>query len=307
MEEQRRDSEHWLLYGATDAPIDRDDRLTEHVTCRSCGYDLISMHKGQQCPECGAPVAISVGGDLLSYSRPEWTAHVGQHVRIGGLLLMVFGVILVAGAVLAVFTGTTISGLLPSIVLVPWCYCVLQSTRLEPVRPGYSRPELVVRWSAGALALIILLSFGLAALKVPISGLGILALASVGFLTTLTMYLIWLSELLMRVPANDLSEAISRRAWVLLGLTGFIVLLVLAQGVLGIAFLAFFLAVPGWLFYMVRVGYGCVQAGETILCESRMAEQHWLEREALLDKERRFREPTHQPPGGGAGGIPTGS
>ena len=54
MEEQRRDSEHWLLYGATDAPIDRDDRLTEHVTCRSCGYDLISMHKGQQCPECGA-------------------------------------------------------------------------------------------------------------------------------------------------------------------------------------------------------------------------------------------------------------
>lgn len=288
MEGLERQIEQWAAFVSTDVSLDRDGRLQEHIICRSCGYDLISMHKGQQCPECGAPVAISIGGDLLAYSQPDWTNHVGRHLRFAGLLLMLFPLIMVIGVVSAVVSSRPVSGLLPTIILLPWCYCLLHATRPDPAMPDLSWQEKVIRLGAGALAAIIVLAFVVASMNVPLSGLAVLAVASVAFITTLTIHFLWLSDLILRIPSNDLCDTIRYRVWIVLVLTAFIVAMVLAQGVLGLFFLAFFLAVPSWIFYVLRLGYSSVVAGDLILCESRLARRNWLEREMLLDKEKRF-------------------
>lgn len=288
MEELQREMEPWALFTPTDVLLDRDGRLQEHIICRSCGYDLISMHKGQQCPECGAPVAISIGGDLLAYSQPDWTAHVGKHLRISGLLLMLFPIIMVVGIVIAVVSSRPVPSILPTIVLLPWCYCLVQATRPDPARPDLSRQEKVIRLGAATLAATIVLAYILASMNVALSGLAILAVGSIAFMTTLITHFLWLSDLILRVPSNDVCDTIRYRLWVVLALTGFIVAMVLAQGALGLLFLGFFLAVPGWMFYVLRLGYAGVVAGELILCESRLARRNWLEREMLLDKEQRF-------------------
>jgi hypothetical protein len=288
MEEPQSQLQQWMLFGKPDVVVDRDGRVEEHIICRSCGYDLISIHKGQQCPECGAPVAISIGGDLLAWSQPDWTAHVGRHVRIGGLMLMLFPVVMVIGVVIAIVSSRPVSGILPTIVLLPWCYCIVRATRPDPAKPDSSRQEQVIRIGAGALAGTIVFGFVLASMGISPPGLAVFALASISFMTTLTTYHLWLSELILRVPSNDICDTIRQWLWVVFALMAFIVIMVLAQGVLGVLFLAFFLAVPGWLFCVVRLGYCCVVAGEIMLCESRLARTNWLEREALLDKEQRF-------------------
>lgn len=305
MERGQPEVEHWLLHGTTDVLLDTNGRLLEHITCRSCGYDLISLEKGQQCPECGSPVAISIRGDLLAYSRPEWTADIGQHIRISGLLLMAFPIVLAILVGLAIAASSTVSGTLPSLILLPWGYCVLRATLREPVALETTRLEQAIRISTAVLGLIILLSFAALGAGFKLPGRAIFAIAAPAFLTSLSLYLYWLSKLILRVPSNDLCDTLHRRVCAVLVLTVLITLLVLLQNAMGVFFFAFFIFAPAWMFYVLRAGYSCVQAGEIILCESRLARQHWIEREALLDKERRFREARHTPPPLPTDDVPT--
>ncbi len=288
MEEPQREVEHWLLYGTADMPVDHTGHVTEHIACRACGYDLVGLQNGKQCPECGSPVGISIRGDLLSHSRPDWTRHVGQHVRIGGLLLMALPVVLAVGLVVAMRAGRPVSGIVPSILLVAWCYMAFQGARPEPTQTEMMRAQRLVRYTAAGLALIIVTGFTAESMGLNLPGPFVFFLGSVAFLAALTVHACWLSDLMLRVPSTDLCDALRYRMWVILALGALLVVLVWAQAAIGAIFFAFFLATPAWILYVLLAGYSCVQCGEMILCESRLAQQNWLEREALLDKEQRF-------------------
>lgn len=285
---ESREVEHWLLYGTADTPVDHTGHVTEHIACRACGYDLVGSQNGKQCPECGSPVGISIRGDLLSHSRPDWTRHVGQHVRIGGLLLMALPVVLAVALVMAMRAGGSVSGIVASIVLAAWGYMAFQGARPEPTQIEMTREQLWVRCTAAGLALIIAIAFIAESTGLHLSGPAMFFFGSAAFLAALTIYVCWLSNLVLRVPSPDLCDALRSRMWVILALSALLVVLLLAQTAIGAIFFSFFLAAPAWILYVLLVGYSCVQSGEMILCESRLAQQNWLEREALLDKEQRF-------------------
>jgi hypothetical protein len=47
---------------------------TQDVPCLRCGYNLRGLKIDGLCPECGAPIARSLHGNLLGYSAPEYVA-----------------------------------------------------------------------------------------------------------------------------------------------------------------------------------------------------------------------------------------
>ena len=56
--------------------------VREDIACRRCGYNLRGLGEGGQCPECGAPVTMSIQGDLLRYADPRWLAGRWRATRI---------------------------------------------------------------------------------------------------------------------------------------------------------------------------------------------------------------------------------
>ncbi|MHC5023866.1 MAG: hypothetical protein ACYTGG_08130 [Planctomycetota bacterium] len=67
------------------APIDEPAPDTT-LACVDCGYDLRGLPEDGHCPECGTPIARSVGGDRLEYANPAWLARL-----IAGQALVVWG------------------------------------------------------------------------------------------------------------------------------------------------------------------------------------------------------------------------
>jgi hypothetical protein len=61
------------------------------VPCRKCSYNLRTLPIAGTCPECGAPVGVSVYGDLLRYSDPGWVRKLATGTRL--ILINIFVVI----------------------------------------------------------------------------------------------------------------------------------------------------------------------------------------------------------------------
>ena len=52
--------------------VDAAGVVAEDAPCRKCSYNLKGLAVAGRCPECGTPVGVSVHGDLLRYSEPQW-------------------------------------------------------------------------------------------------------------------------------------------------------------------------------------------------------------------------------------------
>jgi hypothetical protein len=48
--------------------------ITDDVPCRRCQYNLRGLDSSALCPECGSPVELSIKGDLIRHSDPQWIA-----------------------------------------------------------------------------------------------------------------------------------------------------------------------------------------------------------------------------------------
>src|SRR5947208_15750182 len=66
----------------------------EDEFCAKCGYNLRTLNKAGTCPECGAPVATSLGKKPFRGASRRWLISVAA-----GLALLIFAYLLTAGAV----------------------------------------------------------------------------------------------------------------------------------------------------------------------------------------------------------------
>lgn len=64
--------------------------MDKHAPCRSCGYDVFGLPAGGNCPECGAPVALSIHGDRLSDADPKWLKRLHRGTTLTAAI-MTFG------------------------------------------------------------------------------------------------------------------------------------------------------------------------------------------------------------------------
>lgn len=57
------------------------DHIADPV-CHRCAYDLRGLEPGGKCPECGAPVRVSLRSDRLRYADPVWLKQLHWAVRM---------------------------------------------------------------------------------------------------------------------------------------------------------------------------------------------------------------------------------
>lgn len=86
--------------------------LGADIPCRKCGYNLRGLNVEGKCPECGTMVGLSVSGDLLRFSDPEWVQGLGSGVRLilWGVVVMI--VAMAAGVVLTLMREKLLGSLM---------------------------------------------------------------------------------------------------------------------------------------------------------------------------------------------------
>src|SRR5947209_5364931 len=99
--------------------------VAQDMPCRKCGYNLRGLSTDGQCPECSTPVRLSVSGDLLRYSEPQYVEGLAQGAKLllwGILIAFVLGFIIgavtnfVPAPVRAVLVFVLVAGSMISVV-----------------------------------------------------------------------------------------------------------------------------------------------------------------------------------------------
>jgi hypothetical protein len=136
------------------ALVDAHGAVAWDVPCQGCGYNLRGLPAAGQCPECGAPAAASLRGNLLQFSRPEWIRQLSRGARLSmwgaGLTLLTA----VVGIPVLIFTRRA-RGLFQLVMIVGrvvgWTGGWLL-TEPDPSGKGedeYGTSRKVIRWCLG--------------------------------------------------------------------------------------------------------------------------------------------------------------
>jgi len=139
------------------AVIDDDGRLACDAACGECGYNLRGLGTGGRCPECGAPIAASLGGAGLEEAPVRWLRRVHRGVTV---LAFTYPAMLLLAAIITWRSRWLGSIGMPQVGLVVGLlrlalgglsvYAVLLITAREPARLGHSgrsRLRQVTRWA----------------------------------------------------------------------------------------------------------------------------------------------------------------
>ena len=77
--------------------------ISFNLACHRCAYNLRGLQRRGRCPECAAPIEVSVAGDALQFADPVWLANLALGAR--------WAKYTVTGVVVAVFSATAIDGI----------------------------------------------------------------------------------------------------------------------------------------------------------------------------------------------------
>jgi MFS family permease len=80
---------------------DPNGLVNTDAACRKCSYNVRGLSVTDRCPECGTPVGISIHGDLLRYSDPDWVEKLAR-----GVNLILWGIV---AAIVAGIAGTVLA------------------------------------------------------------------------------------------------------------------------------------------------------------------------------------------------------
>ena len=143
-----------LLRRAPASPhVDASGVVSGNVPCRRCSYNLRGLAVSARCPECAAPVGVSVHGPLLRYSEPAWVDGLarGAGLAFWGILVSI-GVGIV-GSLLTPLLGPWIGQSLSILGGLVYVYGAWLLTEPDPSGVGedqYGKARQIIR-----LALIV--------------------------------------------------------------------------------------------------------------------------------------------------------
>ena len=78
--------------------VDHQGTVIRAAPCRNCSRNLLGLNQSGRCPNCGAPIAVSVCGDYLRFAHPHWLSEVAS-----GIMLILWGMLITF--VLAIVAG----------------------------------------------------------------------------------------------------------------------------------------------------------------------------------------------------------
>jgi hypothetical protein len=93
-------------FGGPQQPQPQSQWVTSDYPCRRCGTNLNGQPIAGRCPQCGAPVGVSIYGELLQYAEPGWLGRVRS-----GLLMTLWTTIIMVAAVIAVVVVGIVIGM----------------------------------------------------------------------------------------------------------------------------------------------------------------------------------------------------
>jgi len=209
------------------APPLEDGRLAgpDPIACIDCGYDLRRLEPSAVCPECGAAVERSLGGDALGDSQPEWRRRIALGLQCISyapalLLLVVVGMPIAAIAFstagIAPLAGQIADGLLQALLLGSVGLAIvggILATVPEPRYRDLEAPRSPRRLARVGLGLV-LATYVVFAVLDEVVGLPAPGpeLAALTFALALGAFSFafgrWLGSLLQRVPDLDLAQRV---------------------------------------------------------------------------------------------------
>jgi hypothetical protein len=227
------------------AIVDSLGVVTASVPCRRCAYNLRSLSVAARCPECGAPVGVSVQGDLLRYGDPQWLQNLsaGANLVLWGICVNLF-VTIVGGRIAAATIGEWIVPLFAiagSFVQLygAWLLTEPDPSGLGENRYGRARQTIRVALVVGLLGPFLQFYVGTAnpsqEVRIAVT-VAWTAAALVGVAGQFAM-LHYLNRLAQRIP----DEALARSARVVLwgyGSTMLVIILLTGAAALSVPFLS---------------------------------------------------------------------
>lgn len=203
--------------GTTTPVLDAQGRIDEDVHCRSCGYNLRGLDLDSRCPECGASVGMSVYGDFLRYSDPDWVGRLskGMDLIVYAIALAIFGGLATLLVVLAseAMWGGALEPVVAWVVVLYMVVAVLMLrgiwllTTLDPAKPleetdvvrNVARYGLLVNWALSILAMVL-------SLASVVIAIGLQIIANVASLAGFIAIFIYVRRLALRLPDEGLAK-----------------------------------------------------------------------------------------------------
>ncbi len=197
--------------------LDERGAVRDDLSCRHCGYNLRTQSGDQPCPECGKPIA-----DSLGKVPAEWT-----RIIIRGVALWIVGTVVNTATMVVQITVGALSPIaIVGYVIAPiaWLIGTWMITSAEPNR-SVGKPGWLARCLAIFLLVMIEYLWVEQRLRVAFSWNGSLEWILTSRLGTVVVeaglfltVLWWLNRLVRRIPHPGLALAL----WIQFGLVAFV-------------------------------------------------------------------------------------
>lgn len=224
--------------------------VDQDIPCRKCSYNLRGLSIEGRCPECGLPIGLSVHGELLRYSDPNFVATLARGISLilWGIFVIIVGTIVVMVAAVAARSGAgpgvMVASAVPFIgnvmmIVGAWFLTVPDPSGLGEDRYGTARKIIRIALVVGLLNQLI--NWGLQS-SPSLAPAAQLALQTIAFVAGIVgvvgqfAQLYYLHKLALRIPNPDLSQRARFLMWALgisyglLLVVGFVAVAVFASG-----------------------------------------------------------------------------